>query len=146
MCPLFRSLDELNRTQATNLYLARENLADSNPAIIPWYKVENIRFLTLYGMITMPLCTNYSCARYNTVAITGQVVLFVDTRQNMFDESNYVSCYWLRAITWPNQFVSPPGQIKARYSNYISVSFDQSFYRYFTILHILFVKEGHPFS
>ena len=33
------------------LYLARENVADSYPVTIP-YKVLNIRFITLYGIIT----------------------------------------------------------------------------------------------
>ena len=46
------------------IYLARENLAHSDLVIIP-YMVINIRFITLYGIITGSLHANYSPARYS---------------------------------------------------------------------------------
>ena len=44
----------------SDLYLSREN---SDPAIMP-YKVVNLRYITLYGIITGSLPDAYSCARY----------------------------------------------------------------------------------
>ena len=43
--------------------LTRENLADSDQAIIP-YEVINICCITLYGLILWSLSAEYSCARY----------------------------------------------------------------------------------
>ena len=41
------------------LYLASENLAGSDPMVIP-YMVVNRQFITLYGIITGSLSANYS--------------------------------------------------------------------------------------
>ena len=45
------------------LYLARENLADNDPVIIP-YMVVNRWFIALYGIISGSLSANYSWAKY----------------------------------------------------------------------------------
>ena len=49
------------------VYIARENLAESDPLIIP-YIVVNRRFISLYGIIIGPLSTNISCVRYSNFA------------------------------------------------------------------------------
>ena len=41
-----------------------KNSADSDPLIIP-YKVINVMFTTLFGIITRSLPNNYSCTRCN---------------------------------------------------------------------------------
>ena len=48
------------------LYLDRENLADSDPVIIP-YKVVKVRFIALYGMITGSLSAYFSRASYSNI-------------------------------------------------------------------------------
>lgn len=44
------------------IILARENLTDSDSVII-LYMVVNVRFISLYGIITES--ANYLCARYS---------------------------------------------------------------------------------
>ena len=55
------------------LYLAHKNLADSDPVIMP-YKVVNIRFMPLYGVITGSLSADYSCARNKLLCYSWAVV------------------------------------------------------------------------
>ena len=51
------------RIRDQGVYLAHENLAESDPVIIP-YKVINSIFTTLYGIITGLLSVKFSGVRY----------------------------------------------------------------------------------
>ena len=42
------------------IYLTRENMAGSNPVIIPYNKVVNRRLITLYGIIIWSLLPYFS--------------------------------------------------------------------------------------
>ena len=52
--------------------LAHENLLNSNPVIIP-YMVLDIRFITLYGIITGSLSAIYSRARPPLLSVINGV-------------------------------------------------------------------------
>ena len=76
---VFSLLDILKMCPSLDLYLARENLADSGPVIIPYGVIDRI-FITLYGIITGSLSANYSCARcdeHHSEAVKS-VFLFVN--------------------------------------------------------------------
>ena len=45
------------------LHLAHENLADTEPVIIP-FKIVNILFTALYGIITGSLPADYLCVKF----------------------------------------------------------------------------------
>ena len=61
------------------LYLVQKNSANSDPVIIPllYYKVINIHFIIIYGIITGPIPAFLSCANY-TKAMTSNVHYFRD--------------------------------------------------------------------
>ena len=61
---MVRSETPFQYDTAYKLFLTRENLAESDPVIIP-YMVVNIRFITLYGIISGSLFADYSYAVYN---------------------------------------------------------------------------------
>ena len=102
MFQIIRQRPRTRRDVFGTLYLARKNLTDSDPVIIP-YKVLNIRFMTLFGMITRSLYANYSCAKQNsTTLLADREALHLQNLADMICESplNYIAANGSNLLYW----------------------------------------------